>query len=109
MLHKIIDPRIADTITSNSLKKYVEAAEKCLQDQGIDRPNMGDVLRNLEYALQLQETAPSIHASEDKIADFIVFGSPDEKKEDHSRAKTSDDPNFTNFALFSQITNFQGR
>ncbi|CAA6657438.1 unnamed protein product [Spirodela intermedia] len=57
-LEKIIDPHLAGTIAAASLKKYVEAAEKCLADCGVDRPSMGDVLWNLEYGLQLQEASP---------------------------------------------------
>ncbi|GFP95715.1 probable receptor-like protein kinase at5g61350 [Phtheirospermum japonicum] len=56
-IRKIVDPIITGTISQESLMKYVEAAEKCLAEYGVDRPSMGDVLWHLEYALQLQETA----------------------------------------------------
>ncbi|CAN4096047.1 unnamed protein product [Withania somnifera] len=50
----IVDPKIASEITPESLMKFVETAEKCLAEYGADRPTMGDVLWNLEYALKLQ-------------------------------------------------------
>ncbi|CAJ1942917.1 unnamed protein product [Sphenostylis stenocarpa] len=59
-LQEIIDPSIKDQIDQNSLRKFSETIEKCLQDDGSDRPTMGDVLWDLEYALQLQRGANAI-------------------------------------------------
>ncbi|KAF7841000.1 putative receptor-like protein kinase [Senna tora] len=55
MIEKIIDPALGESVCPESVKKFAEAAEKCLADYGVDRPSMGDVLWNLENALRLQE------------------------------------------------------
>lgn len=125
MIHKIIDPRIVDSISGGSLNKFVEAAEKCLEDHGVDRPAMGDVLWNLEYALQLQEAASRIDASEDRTVNLIridqVSNNDNDNDEngtnrgegDHSSStKVSQEGSETNEVapvLFSQITHFEGR
>ncbi|KAJ6827758.1 receptor-like protein kinase HERK 1 [Iris pallida] len=54
-LDQIVDSRLRGNIQTESLRKYGETVEKCLADYGVDRPSMGDVLWNLEYALQLQQ------------------------------------------------------
>ncbi|KAF8399636.1 hypothetical protein HHK36_015505 [Tetracentron sinense] len=56
-LDQIIDPFLRGKISPECLKKFGEIAEKCLLDQGIERPAMGDVVWSLEFALQLQEMA----------------------------------------------------
>ncbi|CAL5033937.1 unnamed protein product [Urochloa decumbens] len=55
-LDQIIDPRIAGKINPKALKKYGETVEKCLADYGTDRATMADVLWNLEFTLQVQES-----------------------------------------------------
>ncbi|KAJ7544848.1 hypothetical protein O6H91_09G096100 [Diphasiastrum complanatum] len=59
LLERIIDPRLVADCNRETLLKFGETAEKCLAEQGISRPTMGDVLWNLEYSLQLHETAIS--------------------------------------------------
>ncbi|KAL6006751.1 hypothetical protein ACLOJK_032246 [Asimina triloba] len=57
LVGQIIDPRLVGHIDANCLRKFSGTVEMCLAEQGADRPTMGDVLWNLEYALLLQEMA----------------------------------------------------
>ncbi|XP_014506630.1 probable receptor-like protein kinase At5g61350 [Vigna radiata var. radiata] len=72
LVNEIIDQRIAVTMNPQSLSVFVEIAEKCLADCGVDRPSMGDVLWHLEYALRLQEAASRIDEAEDKRASIAT-------------------------------------
>ncbi|KAL0539172.1 hypothetical protein IC582_023353 [Cucumis melo] len=56
LLEEIIDPKLEGQIDPNSLRKYSDTIEKCLQDDAANRPTMADVLWDLEYALQLQQS-----------------------------------------------------
>ncbi|CAH8358322.1 unnamed protein product [Eruca vesicaria subsp. sativa] len=54
---QMVDKDLTADITSVSLEKFCEIAVRCVQDRGIERPPMNDVVWALEFALQLHETA----------------------------------------------------
>ncbi|KNA22209.1 hypothetical protein SOVF_036080 [Spinacia oleracea] len=70
LLEEIIDPNLKDQIKPNSLKKFGDTAQKCLAEYGVDRPTMGDVLWNLEYALQLQEGQTTMDTNDTSSVTF---------------------------------------
>jgi hypothetical protein len=53
---QIIDPSLKGEIADECLKTFAEIAVSCLHDNGINRPSMNDVVRDLELALKLQES-----------------------------------------------------
>ncbi|XP_041007601.1 receptor-like protein kinase FERONIA [Juglans microcarpa x Juglans regia] len=54
---EIIDPYLKGRIAPASFKVYLEVAESCVRDQGIQRPTMNDVMEKLVFALQRQKEA----------------------------------------------------
>ncbi|KAG5237061.1 receptor protein kinase FERONIA [Salix suchowensis] len=54
-LDQIIDPYLNGKIAPDSFKTFAGIAWKCLADRGSERPTMGDVLWNLELAMQQHE------------------------------------------------------
>ncbi|KAI6686326.1 hypothetical protein NL676_032239 [Syzygium grande] len=57
MLGQIMDPYLQGKIDPGCFKTFTDVAVKCLAETGRERPPMGDVLWNLELALQQQSRA----------------------------------------------------
>jgi hypothetical protein len=101
MLDHIVDPNLVGDIKPRSLKKFGETAEKCLAEYGVDRPTMGDVLWNLEYALQLQEsTSEAVNETSTIIP---------ENSRRLERNYDNDYSDISTSRVFSQLMNNEGR
>ncbi|KAK4837758.1 hypothetical protein QYF36_008231 [Acer negundo] len=118
MLDQIMDPNLLGKVNPASLKKFGETAEKCLAEYGVDRPSMGDVLWNLEYALQLEETSSALMEPEDNSTNHIpdIQLTPLEPFDnsvsmiDGGNSGTDDDGgDVATSAVFSQLVNPRGR
>ncbi|KAD4385980.1 hypothetical protein E3N88_26149 [Mikania micrantha] len=114
MLDHIMDGNLAGKVNPASLKKFGETAEKCLAEYGVDRPSMGDVLWNLEYSLQLEETSSALMEPDDNSTNHIqeIPFTPVEPFENTTSmidgAHSCTDEDATS-AVFSQLVNPRGR
>ncbi|KAI3810638.1 hypothetical protein L1987_20259 [Smallanthus sonchifolius] len=52
-LYTILDPSLGSFQTLGGLTKFVDLAMSCLQDSGVDRPKMGEVVREIETIIDL--------------------------------------------------------
>ncbi|KAM3698979.1 hypothetical protein ACJW31_06G227600 [Castanea mollissima] len=69
-ISQIIDPYLTNKIASECLKVYMELAESCVRDHGIQRPTMNDVMEKLEFAFELQENA-EVEATKDTDSEEV--------------------------------------
>uniref|UniRef100_A0A6M2EJX7 non-specific serine/threonine protein kinase n=1 Tax=Populus davidiana TaxID=266767 RepID=A0A6M2EJX7_9ROSI len=58
-LRELLDPSIGLDTTLKGLDKFVDVALKCVQENGRDRPTMGEVVNEIENILQLAGLNPN--------------------------------------------------
>ncbi|KAL2924955.1 Receptor-like protein kinase HERK 1 [Bienertia sinuspersici] len=118
-LEQIIDSNLQGNIKPESLRKFGETAEKCLADYGVDRPSMGDVLWNLEYALQLQEatipddpeenSANAISDISPQVNNFVPNDATVSSVQYESTTNVGDLSGVSMSRVFSQLVKSEGR
>ncbi|KAL5996447.1 hypothetical protein ACLOJK_026526 [Asimina triloba] len=120
-LADVIDPHLKGKINPLCLNKFAETAEKCLADQGADRPSMGDVLWNLEFSLQLHDNPDSVRQSDSpsgrNSSDAAAAASFDSSSNNNNNNNTifgagtevSDESDLNSGAVFSQLIHPKGR
>ncbi|KAL8544082.1 hypothetical protein ACS0TY_004571 [Phlomoides rotata] len=107
MIEQIVDTRLQGQIKPSALKLFGETAEKCLAEYGVDRPTMGDVLWNLEYAYQLQTNQREEQRVRDGNGDLaeasrVVPEVPSSRDDDGSS-------DISTTRVFSQLLTNEGR
>ncbi|XP_031268862.1 receptor-like protein kinase ANXUR1 [Pistacia vera] len=107
VLEDIIDPDLKGKISQECLNKFVDTAEKCLSEVGYERPSMGDVLWNLEFALQLVESPDGASTSDRS------YGSEEALLNRNNRSvgseRETNEGSEGSSVIFSQIVNPTGR
>ncbi|BFG26503.1 hypothetical protein CerSpe_127770 [Prunus speciosa] len=113
-LNEIIDPCLKGKVAGLCFNKFVEIAMSCMHDDGIERPSMAVVVRELEFALKLQRSADDdmdFNIVENNICEDEVAFIKDKEgsgKSEQSCA-TNESIILISETIFSEINNPDGR
>lgn len=103
-LKSIIDPHLKGNYSPESLEKFGEIAEKCLDDEGKNRPTMGEVLWHLEYVLQLHEAWMRTDDRQNSFSSSQALGEFAEREaEDGQDAPTTDAENCLGLKMTGEV------
>lgn len=58
-LYELLDPNIGVSTTLKGFEQFVDVAMKCVEEAGVDRPNMSEVVKKIENILELAGLNPN--------------------------------------------------
>ncbi|XP_038682114.1 probable leucine-rich repeat receptor-like protein kinase At5g49770 isoform X3 [Tripterygium wilfordii] len=78
-LHEILDQTLELGPKLKGLEKFVDLAMNCVQELGVDRPTMGEVVKVIENIMHLAGLNPNVESTStsDQTSKGISFGSYD--------------------------------
>ena len=62
-LYEILDPTIGLGTTLKGFEKFVDLSLRCVEESGADRPSMSEVVKEIEYILQLAGLNPNAESA----------------------------------------------
>ncbi|KAH0766842.1 hypothetical protein KY285_002713 [Solanum tuberosum] len=57
-LHEILDPAVRSGATPRSLEEFVVLALKCVEERGVNRPKMSEVVKQIENIMEIERLNP---------------------------------------------------
>ncbi|KAG8364012.1 hypothetical protein BUALT_Bualt19G0082000 [Buddleja alternifolia] len=62
-LQAILDPIVASNMAPRSVEKFVDLALRCVQELGVDRPTMSEVVKEVEIIMEMAGLNPNAESS----------------------------------------------
>ncbi|KAK6945675.1 Leucine-rich repeat [Dillenia turbinata] len=91
-LYGILDPVIASGASLGGLEKFVDLAMHCVEESGVDRPTMGEVVKEIENIMQLAGLNPNAES--------------DSASASHEEANKGNNHPYSNASLFEYSGGF---
>ncbi|GLT76077.1 hypothetical protein SLA2020_477580 [Shorea laevis] len=91
-LHQILDPIILDA-SLKGLENFVNLAMSCVEESGVDRPKMSEVVKEIENIMQIAGMNPNVETPKSSSSfEEVSKGSPFHPFSDESFANSSKFP-----------------
>ncbi|KAM5551712.1 hypothetical protein ABKV19_026519 [Rosa sericea] len=108
-LDQIIDPNLNGKIAARCLLKFVTMAMNCIDDNGVNRPSMDDVVRGLQFALQLQQNNEDYIDYVERMHEDKIVSIKDNERSSEQDCGANESVQGLTGTIFSEIIDPVGR